>query len=276
MASIVPVEPTVGNKRKSAPALEETEKTAIKRQRSSDDGDLQPQTVSCVPFSSLENVSLNHVTNGQNGNTQSEKVNSYHKEGLDVETAEWDNGDVQNGDDPAHHACSGSVEHSSEVWSTSNRAGSPSLCPHFASPDVSTQSNVPALNKCSRPSSSQAIYSAHIQTPSSLSNEQTASTEKDSLVADLPPGQDLNGFHSGSRDSSDELVPVPEQLLWRNRDNLCWLDSLLAVLLNSKSLRKLRPEDEPQRSSVWRLLREHEDICAAVQARQQTGGGNFI
>lgn len=274
MISIVPVEPTVGNKRKSAPTLEETDKIANKRQRSSEDDDLQPHSGSCVPFSSLENVSLNHVTNGQNGNanTESEKVNSYHKEGLDVETSEWDNEDVQNGDDRAPHACSGSVEHSSEVWLSSNGAGSPSLCPHFASPNVSNQSNVPALNKCGRTSSSQDIYSPHIQTPSPLCNERATSTEKDSLAADLPPGQDLNNFHSGSRDSSDELVPVPEQLLWRNRDNLCWLDSLLAVLLNSKSLRKLRPENEPQHSSVWRLLREHEDICAAIQARQQTDG----
>lgn len=269
MVSIVPVEPTVGNKRKSAPTLEETDKIVIKRQRSSEDGDLQPQSDSCVPFSSLENVSLNHVTNGQNGNanTESEKVNSFHKEGVDVETSLRDNEDVQNRDDRAPHACSGSVEHPSEVWLSSNGAGSPSLCPHLASPDVSKQSNVPELNKGSRTSSSQAIYLPHIQTPSPLCNEPAMSTEKD-----LPPVQDLNGFHSGSRDSSDELVPVPKQLLWRNRDNLCWLDSLLAVLLNSKSLRKLRPENEPQRSSVWRLLREHEDLCAAVQARQQTDG----
>ncbi|MEQ2314685.1 hypothetical protein AMECASPLE_014718 [Ameca splendens] len=90
-------------------------------------------------------------------------------------------------------------------------------------------------------------------------------------MADIPPCQDVNGFHSESRDLSDELVSVPKQLLWKNSDSLCWLDSLLVVLVNCKSLRKLGLEHEPQRSSVWRLLREHEAICAAVQAHQQTG-----
>uniref|UniRef100_A0A3Q2Q4B9 Ubiquitin specific peptidase like 1 n=1 Tax=Fundulus heteroclitus TaxID=8078 RepID=A0A3Q2Q4B9_FUNHE len=89
------------------------------------------------------------------------------------------------------------------------------------------QHNVPALNKCRR-------------LCSPLCNEQTASTESEAVTAGDPP----------RRDSSDELVPVPEQLLWRNSDNLCWLDSLLAVLVNCRSLRSLQPEEEPRRPSV--------------------------
>ncbi|MED6267012.1 hypothetical protein CHARACLAT_007855 [Characodon lateralis] len=260
LASLDPLQPTVGNKRKSALVLEEEEvvKSPLKRQQSSD---LRPESISSVPGRSLEHCSLHPVTNGQ--------VNGYHKESPDVETTEWDNEDVQNKDDPAPSACSDPLEHSSDVLLASSGAQSPALSPHFISPDVSRQDNVPGLN-C-RLNSSQASYSANIQTSSPPCNEQPMSTEKDSLMADIPPCQDINGFHSESRDLSDQLVSVPKQLLWKNSDSLCWLDSLLVVLVNCKSLRKLGLEHEPRRSSVWRLLREHEAICAAVQAHQQTG-----
>uniref|UniRef100_A0A3Q4H6Q3 SUMO-specific isopeptidase USPL1-like n=1 Tax=Neolamprologus brichardi TaxID=32507 RepID=A0A3Q4H6Q3_NEOBR len=53
---------------------------------------------------------------------------------------------------------------------------------------------------------------------------------------------------------SEDLVPIPDQLLWRNSDNLCWLDSLLAALFNCKSLQRCKPKDEPQQSSLVRTL----------------------
>ncbi|MEQ2164804.1 hypothetical protein GOODEAATRI_010450, partial [Goodea atripinnis] len=193
--------PTVGNKRKRALVLEEEEvvKSPLKRQQSSD---LRPESISSVPGRSLEHCSLHPVTNGQ--------VNGYHKESPDVETAEWDNEDVQNKDDPAPSACSDSLERSSDVLLASSGAQSPALSPHFISPDVPRQDNVPELN-C-RLNSSQASYSANIQTSSPPCNEQPTSTEKDSLMADIPPCRDVNGFHS-ERDLSDELVSVPKQLL---------------------------------------------------------------
>ncbi|KAM4727301.1 SUMO-specific isopeptidase USPL1 isoform 2-T4 [Anableps anableps] len=273
LASLDPVESMGENKKKRSLALEEVTKSPHKRQRPSKDGALQPQSVSCVPVGSSEHCTVTPVTNGRSGNpnTECEKENGYHKESPDADTAEWDDDDVQNSDDPALPACSGSVGGSSDILLTSNGAEPPSLSPHFVLSDVSKQNNFPALNRCRRPKSSQTVCSANIKTLPPLCNKQTTSTEKESLVADVPPYPDVTGLQSDCRKSWDNLVSVPGQFLWKNCENLCWLDSLLAVLVNCRSLRKLRPKDEPQRSSVWRLLREHEDICAAVLAHQQTG-----
>uniref|UniRef100_A0A3B3XEU9 USP domain-containing protein n=1 Tax=Poecilia mexicana TaxID=48701 RepID=A0A3B3XEU9_9TELE len=269
LASLDPVDPTVGNKRKNALAVEDVIESPLKRQRLSEHGDLRPQSVSYVPVSSLENCSLNSVINGHNGNpnTGSEIGNGYHKESPDVKTADWDDGEVQDRDDPAPPACSSSVGSSSDVLLACNGAEPPSPSPHLVYPDAAKQNNVPPLNTCSRSTSSPAIYPDYIKTSSPLCNEPTT---KESLEVDVSPCRDVNGFRSESRDSLDKFVSVPKQLLWRNSNNLCWLDSLLAVLVNCKSLRKLRPERQPQRSSVWQLLRKHEDICAAVQEHQQT------
>uniref|UniRef100_A0A146NKG5 Ubiquitin specific peptidase-like 1 n=1 Tax=Fundulus heteroclitus TaxID=8078 RepID=A0A146NKG5_FUNHE len=236
LASLERAEPPVGSKRKTVLGLEEAIKSPLKRQRRSDDGDLRPRSVCCAPASDERSGSPD---------TDGKRLNGYQK---DVEMAEWDDVEDQNGDGPVPPVLSGCVGHSPDVLLTSNGSKPPALSPHLASPDESEQHNVPALNKCRR-------------LCSPLCNEQTASTESEAVTAGDPP----------RRDSSDELVPVPEQLLWRNSDNLCWLDSLLAVLVNCRSLRSLQPEEEPRRPSVWRLLREHEEVCAAVQAHQQTG-----
>ncbi|PWA23010.1 SUMO-specific isopeptidase USPL1 [Gambusia affinis] len=270
LASLDPVEPTVGNKRKNALAVEDVIESPLKRQRLSEHGNLRLQSVSYVPVGSLENCSLNSVTNGHSGNpnTGSEMVNGYHKEsGIHSKTPDWDDENVQDRDDPAPPACSSSVGLSSDVLLAGNGAEPSSLSPHLVYPDAAKQNNIPALNTCSRSNSSHAIYPDNIKTPSPLCDEPSM---KESLEADVFPCRDVNGFCSKSRDSLDNFVSVPKQFLWRNSNNLCWLDSLLAVLVNCKSLRKFRPEHQPQRSSVWRLLRQHEDICAAVQEHQQT------
>lgn len=74
---------------------------------------------------------------------------------------------------------------------------------------------------------------------------------------------------------SEQLVSAPHQLFWRNSDSLCWLDSMLVVLVNCRSLRKSKPSVEPQQSSVWRLITAYDAVCAAVQAHQQTGRGKL-
>ncbi|XP_054907497.1 SUMO-specific isopeptidase USPL1 [Poeciliopsis prolifica] len=269
LASLRPVEPTVGNKRKNTLAVEDVIESPLKRQRLSEHGNFRPQNVSYVPVSSLEHFSLNSVRNGHSGNpnTGSEMVNGYHKQSPDVKTAEWDDEDIHDRDDPAPPACSSSVGSSSDVLLASNGVEPLSFSPHLVYPDAAKQNNVPALNTCSRSNSSQVIYPHNIKTSSPLCNEPTT---KESLKADVFTCRHISSFHSESRDSLDKLVSVPKQFLWRNSNNLCWLDSLLAVLVNCKSLRKLRPEHQPQCSSVWQLLRKHEDICAAVQEHQQT------
>lgn len=72
---------------------------------------------------------------------------------------------------------------------------------------------------------------------------------------------------------TSDLLPFPSQLFWWNSKNLCWLDSMLVALVNCKSLKKCRPEVEPQQSYVWQLIREYEDIVSAVQGHQQSGTG---
>lgn len=69
------------------------------------------------------------------------------------------------------------------------------------------------------------------------------------------------------------LFPFPAQLFWQNSASLCWLDSMLVALVNCKSLKKSRPDVEPRQSTVWRLIREHEDVGSAVQGHRQTGSG---
>lgn len=72
---------------------------------------------------------------------------------------------------------------------------------------------------------------------------------------------------------TSELFPFPSQLFWCNTANLCWLDSMLVALVNCKSLKKCRPEVEPRQSTVWRLIREYEDICSAIQGHQLSDSG---
>ncbi|XP_059207974.1 SUMO-specific isopeptidase USPL1 [Centropristis striata] len=114
------------------------------------------------------------------------------------------------------------------------------------------------------------IHSSEINTPSRPLSEQTARTEEES-----PAGGIKSQIEDLSSDS-EELVPVPDRLFWSNRDNLCWLDSLLVALVNCRSLRRRRPEEEPRRSSVWTLIRRYEDISAAVQDHQQTGEDGVV
>lgn len=72
-----------------------------------------------------------------------------------------------------------------------------------------------------------------------------------------------------------ECFPFPSQLFWCNSANLCWLDSMLVALVNCKTLKKCQPEVEPRQSTVWRLMREYENICSAIQGHQQSGSGKF-
>lgn len=73
-----------------------------------------------------------------------------------------------------------------------------------------------------------------------------------------------------SETHTEDLVPVPKEIFWRNVDNLCWLDSLLTALMNLKNLFKLKPKEDPGQSPMWTLLTRHEEAQAALQNQQQT------
>ncbi|XP_061558103.1 LOW QUALITY PROTEIN: SUMO-specific isopeptidase USPL1 [Phycodurus eques] len=61
-------------------------------------------------------------------------------------------------------------------------------------------------------------------------------------------------------------VSAPAQLFWKNAHNLCWLDVLLVLLVNCGSLRKHKPQHEPRRAAVWRLLSGYDGARDALRA----------
>ncbi|KTG36206.1 hypothetical protein cypCar_00023675 [Cyprinus carpio] len=78
---------------------------------------------------------------------------------------------------------------------------------------------------------------------------------------------------------SSELVPVQPHLFWKNEDNLCWLDSLLVMLVNCKTIREtpcqnVKLIDEltsvsSSNSAVWNLCFTYDKSCATLKAKEQ-------
>ncbi|XP_022052748.1 SUMO-specific isopeptidase USPL1 isoform X2 [Acanthochromis polyacanthus] len=306
LASLDPVEPAAGNKRKNASSLETEEliKPSVKRLRSSEPQDLGPQSIADTPVNPAERGTVNTVTNGQHAapKADGEQVNGYHKEcplaettgceslqGKDVALEKNPDGGA---DGLAPPTWSASVGHTSDVLLTAD-GSDPALSPHCGALGKSEsdlrqgRSPPEVLNRCSRLSSNQSnltngdICCTDLSVPSMQHSDTW--TEDKSPAVDITGCKYTGSIKSKSEDlsftsvtESEELVSVPKQLFWRNSDSLCWLDSLLAALVTCRSLRKRKPKSEPQRSTVWRLMREYDDICAAVQVHQQTGKDGVV
>lgn len=291
MASLVPVEPAIGNKRKNALALEKQEliKPARKRLRSSELDRLGPQIITEALVSQAEHGAVNIVSDGQYGSlkTDGEKLNGYHRDSSVGETDGFA--------PPTSLVSTGHLQSSSDALLTTDCV-EPALSPHCGALGVSevegdfrqVRSPPEALNKRCILDHNQSFFanakscSTEINALSPQHNAQTATTGQKSLAAGVPSCKDIKGIQSETEDLSSttitesvELVPIPNKLFWRNNNNLCWLDSMLVALVNCRSLRKCKPEDEPQQSSVWQLIRGYEDICAAIQVHQQPGRGKF-
>ena len=73
----------------------------------------------------------------------------------------------------------------------------------------------------------------------------------------------------------EKLVALPPRLFWKNSENLCWLDALLVALVNCRSLRDHGPGDRAPKSPIWELITKYDEVCAAVQAHQLTGKGEW-
>ncbi|XP_075957366.1 SUMO-specific isopeptidase USPL1 [Anarhichas minor] len=301
LASLDPVEPTVGNKRKHGLALEKEEliRPVHKRLRSSDSHGLQYTDT---------HGAVNVVSNGHRAAPETEegKVNGYRDspvaETAGRESLQYEDDDVLV-EEPENAACAdgfapptcltpaGHLQCSSEALLTAD-GDEPALSPHRGAPGAPEAEDDfrpvkgprEVLNRCRSLDSNQSlftsedIYSAEINTLLPLHNEQTAMTEQKSLTADIAACKDIGGIKSemeglssATQTKSEELVSVPDRPFWRNSDNLCWLDSLLVALVNCKSLGKCKPEAEPQQSSVWQLMRGYEDVCASIRVHQQTG-----
>lgn len=276
-ASLDPVEPTSGNKRKNPFVSEKEEfiKPPLKRLRSSEHEDFGPEVATNIAGNPVEHGVLNTGTNGQHEGaiTEGEKVNGDHTDCSVVGTRIKDSlqatdvpeEDLQDLALPAH-----SAEQSSEVVTTPAGDG-PVFSPHS---DVSCSEVVNSNNSQSvsqQFSLSEDIFS-DINGSLTRDHQSMTQTEPKSPTMDVTTCNGLRGITPQSEDSP-ELVSVPSQLFWKNRDSLCWLDSLLAALVNCKSLRKCKPKREAHGSSVWQLVREYDNICAAIQIHQHTGRG---
>lgn len=308
MAGLVPSEPTVGIKRKNATALENEYliKPACKHLRSNEHDSVCSQSTT-GRLAEHSTVSVDGVSNGQHAalKTDGEKVNGFHRDSPVAGTTRWelpqDKDDVLDMEPdnaasadgcapPASAVTAGDIQCSSEALPNSY-CDEPVLTPHPGSLSASqvkedlTQVKGPPelLNRhCSLDSSrslcpNEDICSTEGDSPLPQHNEQTARTGQKSLAADNIRRKGTQGVKSETEDllssmkiRSKDLVPVPNQFFWRNNNNnLCWLDSLLVALVNCKTLRKCKPKDEPRQSSVWQLMKEYEDICAAIQVHQQ-------
>ncbi|XP_073335278.1 SUMO-specific isopeptidase USPL1 isoform X2 [Pagrus major] len=290
LASLDPVQPTIGTKRKNASALEKEEsiKPARKRLRSSEVDSLGLQCTTDTLISQADPGAVNIVSNGQHAGpkTDGEKVNGYQKDSPVAETTGWDlsqDEDYILDKEPENAACTdGSALPSHSVADghpQCSNGGEPVLSPHRGS--VGKSAVVDDLRCCSLDSglsllTKDDIRSAEVDTPSPQHNDHTARMGQKSDAADVTTCMGILGIKSqtenlscSTKTESEDLVPVSNQLFWRNSNNLCWLDSLLVALVNCKTLKKCKPNDEPQRSSVWQLMRGYEDVCATIQAHQQ-------
>lgn len=286
LASLDAVEPVVGNKRKNASTQEKEEliKPSFKRLRSSELGGLKPQGVTATPVSPAEDGAVNAVRNDQYAEptTDEEKLNGYHR---DYRVAEVTNRESVKENDPDCAAYADglapsilSAESSLQLSLTTdeNEAVLSSHCSAhgISGIELNHERSLPGIQN----GFEQDIHLNEIDISQSPQSELTMCTE----ISRTEICKNTEGVKSESEDlsgsplkESEDLVPIPDQLLWRNSDNLCWLDSLLAALFNCKSLQRCKPKDEPQQSSLWQLLKGYEDICAAIQVHQQTGSGKL-
>ncbi|XP_065116633.1 SUMO-specific isopeptidase USPL1 isoform X3 [Paramisgurnus dabryanus] len=71
-------------------------------------------------------------------------------------------------------------------------------------------------------------------------------------------------------ETSEELVPLHLPLFWKNENNLCWLDTLLAMLVNSRTIREALCRDVKRTDSIIRkFYSTYDKTCAYVEAKEQ-------
>lgn len=300
MASLVPVEPTIGGKRKKGLTLEKEDLStpAQKRLRSSEADGLQSSTDTL--FSQEEHEAATIVRNEHSGSrrTNVEEENGHHRDSSEAQKMAWDSAQSQDDildkltesaactDHFAPLQCSVSAQHlESSSDGLLNTDVLPALYPHCGALGVSEgeadcrqlRSRPEALNR-----QSTVDYNQSFSKDDGLSPQNSVQMGQASQAAGLPTCKDIKGFQSETEDKASttimesvELIPVPNQLFWSNRSNLCWLDSMLVALVNCKSLRKHIPNDEPQQSSVWCMMRGYDDVCAAIQGHQQCDKGKL-
>lgn len=78
-------------------------------------------------------------------------------------------------------------------------------------------------------------------------------------------------------ESPVELVPLHPHFFWKNEDNLCWLDSLLVMLVKNRTVREAMSRGENLTHSVVRnFLSTYDKTCAYVKAKEQLCQGKSM
>ncbi|KAM9788363.1 SUMO-specific isopeptidase USPL1 [Neosynchiropus ocellatus] len=112
-----------------------------------------------------------------------------------------------------------------------------------------------------------SVSSTDVRSPLLLEDHQKAHATEN------PPGN-VSSCESESEDlPPGDLVSVGP-LFWKNRDNLCWLDSMLVVLVTCKNLKW--QDDDGQQSLIWKLKSEYASICEAVGVQQLTHNDDAV
>uniref|UniRef100_A0A3B3BZT5 Ubiquitin specific peptidase like 1 n=1 Tax=Oryzias melastigma TaxID=30732 RepID=A0A3B3BZT5_ORYME len=249
----------VENKRKNNFALENEElvKLPVKRQRTSKDADVEHQS-GIQTDHDVGSPIRNDIHQPFEEDGKSQKVS------IDAETVESNSlpdQDVPESSETWTDDCAlEELPSKSLVATVENEASIP---PHLGSLDIPDK-RIPTLDTFNDPD----LCSMEVDVPLSP----TLKAEENSPNADIILCKDSKSSKPESEDlqKSNKRVSVPKRLFWSNRDNLCWLDSLMVALVNCKSLRKSKPKEEPQHSSVWQLMTKYDDICTSIKMHQQT------
>lgn len=281
LASLVPVEPSVGSKRKNSE--EESTEPSRKRLRSikndshpdglarrakdadADSGqhaESKPDGIKSEGYQRFSPVIEMECGSQQEESLerpQKEPENAFHANGF-VSASPSSSGHLQNSPDTLsiRKETESEVEEKDGLEVVENPQKTPNRC-------CSNQSVIPDED-------------VHLTKNTILPlqhSEQKTRTRQKSSHTEIHPCKDMEDvkLETETRTTkSDEPVAVHSELFWRNSNNLCWLDSLLVALVNCQSLRKIKAQDEPERSHVWTLLQRYEEICAAVKAHHQPDG----
>lgn len=283
MASLVPYESPLQGKRRLSAAVDQDEliKPEHKRLRSDE---LDAPLVQ-------EEHSTTNGNSSKLSDTDSQSVNGYHRDPLvitELDSLQTENaalGTETSGceDVPAPVLCSAPAEpqqSSSQMLSTTDveLICSPNEC---TSPASGIFKPSQAQSRCSAQGPDQASHANSKATTAALQlTQKTGSLSQESACISIPPRLDAHCAESSANQSSfitamqsAAFAPFPDKLFWSNSNNLCWLDSMLVALVNCQGLRKRRPQDQPQKSSVWQLIQEYEAVCAALHVHQQPGRG---
>ncbi|XP_057182908.1 SUMO-specific isopeptidase USPL1-like [Triplophysa rosa] len=91
--------------------------------------------------------------------------------------------------------------------------------------------------------------------------------KKDDNVSSTQKTEDMFGLEM---ETPIELVPLRPHLFWKNEDNLCWLDSLLVMLVNCRTMREALNQDVNVPDSVARnIFSTYDKTCSYVKAKEQ-------